>query len=139
MSETNSTSFVLETSGYPVSLPNAVYQSSGNLTINYAITGAPASMTIVVEGVASPATSASSGEDYGAQPGSATVLDTYSSTGSVSNRSIALNWVLYDSFRVTAAWTVGTNVTVAGSLQTSGPGPTWNSESLGAVQTYSVG
>lgn len=134
MSESSLTNFVLETSGKPVVLSNAVYQASGSLLVNYSVNGGPSSLTITVEGLNSPATSASN--DYGHQPGSPVSLDVYSSTSSTTNRSIALNSVLYDSFRITATWTGGQNVTISGSMTMSGGGPTWNSETLPSVQSY---
>jgi len=133
MSETNNINFILDASGFQLNLPNAVYQASGNLIVGYTINGAPSSMTITVEGISSPATNAAN--DYGAQAGSPVLLDTYSSTANTSNRTIAVS-SLYDSFRVTGKWAGGNNVTVNGSLQMSGAGPTWNSETLPSFQSY---
>jgi hypothetical protein len=132
--QSQSTQFVLTVSGSAAKVLNNVYQSSGNITVNYTIAGAPATMSIVVEGIAGPKTG--QGNDYGAQAGAATVIDTYSSTSSVSNRSVALNGVQYDSFNVIASWTGGKGVTINGSLQMTGSGPTWSSSTLGSIQTY---
>ena len=130
---TNNINFVLDASGFQLNLPNAVYQASGNLVVGYTIAGAPSSMVITVEGISSPATNAAN--DYGAQAGSPVVLDTYSSTSNTSGRTIAVS-SLFDSFRITGTWAGGNNVTVQGSLQMTGAGPTWNSESLPALQSY---
>jgi hypothetical protein len=132
--QSQSTQFVLTVSGSAAKVLNNVYQSSGNITVNYAIAGSPATMSIALEGVANPKTGGAN--DYGAQSGFAAVLDTYSSTSSVSNRTIALNSVQYDSFNIIATWTGGKNVTVTGSVQTSGPGPTWSSATLTGYQSY---
>lgn len=130
--ETNTTNFLLDTSGYSLSVPNLVMQSSGNLSVSYVINGLPTSVSIAVEGIVSPQTANS---DFGAQPGTPVLLDTYNSTSSVSNRSIALNGMLYDSFRFTATFAGGTNPTIAGSITTSGSGQAYNSAYAPLVQT----
>jgi hypothetical protein len=123
--QTNTASFILDAPAFPLEFPNAVYQSTGNLTVSYTVNGAPATLTIVIEGISSPA---SANTDFGAQPGSPTLLDTYSSTSSTSNRSVALNGVFYNAFRVTGTWTGGTNVTIAGSITLSGPGTSFSAQ-----------
>jgi hypothetical protein len=133
MSQSNSTNFILETSGYQVVIPNSVFQSTGNLTVNYVVNGSPATLTITIEGLYSPATALAN--DYGPQPGTPIVLDTYSSTSNAVNRSVSVSQ-LFDAYRVSASWSGGKNVSVNAGLQTSGPGPSWNSESLPAMQTY---
>jgi hypothetical protein len=129
--QASSISFVLDASGYPRTIPNAVAQASGNLTVSYAVSGSPVSLTILLEGLSNPDTA----NTYsGAQPGSPTLLDTYSSTSSVSGRSVSVSQ-LFDSFRVTASWTGGNNVQIAVTLSTSGASTVFTSTSLSAIQT----
>jgi len=112
-----------------VIVPNSTFQSSGNISVSYAIAGGSADITI--EGLVGTNTSAS---DWGHQANSGGVLlDTYSGA-SVSNRSVAVS-ALFDAFRVT--WQSG-GTGVSGSLSSSGPGPTFSSANIPAVQTFTA-
>ena len=102
MTATNSVTFTLDTSGSQVTIPNATYQASGNIT-SPTSSGASTSLVVSVSGILSPATSSS---DFGAQPGSELVLDQCTADGTTcATRTIALNSaLLYDSFRFVATF-----------------------------------
>jgi hypothetical protein len=123
MTQSASSSFVFAGPGVPVALQNHLLDT-GSLTVNYTVAGSPATLSIVVEGIIL------------ADGGSVAVLDTYSTAASVSNRSISLNSVSYDWFKITASWTGGSNVAISGSMQSSGSGPTFSAaQNLVSVHT----
>jgi hypothetical protein len=115
-------SFALQASGQPFKVPNGLLQNSGNLGAVYTVSGAPATLSIVVEGIKNAA-------------GTVVLLDTYTGTTSTT-RSIALSDT-YDSFRVTAIWTGGLNVQVASVFTTTtGSGPTFSAaQNLVSIHT----
>jgi hypothetical protein len=116
--------FTLSASGQPFKIPNGVVASSGgSLSIAYTINGAPAALTITVEGLKTAT-------------GDAGVLDSYVGTANTT-RTINLSDT-YDYFRVTATWTGGAHVSVGANMTSTGPGPTFSSTSLPAVQTTSI-
>jgi hypothetical protein len=135
MSQTNTTNFILDSAGFQKNIPNAT-QSTGTLNLTFRIGGSPSSLTLYVSGVSNPATSDS---DIGAQPGSETVLGSFSATSGTSTESISLNGNLYGLSRLVTVWENGMNVAVSGSLSTSGGGDVFASENLGAIQTYAAG
>ena len=116
----NQTQLVLSQSGYFQTAKNES-QDSGTLQAQYVVNGNPASLKVTVEGLLN---------------GDVAVLDTYTDTTSTT-RSIALNGVAFHAFRFSAIF-APTNVSVAVSASTLGAGPTFNSDSLTAVQTYSA-
>jgi hypothetical protein len=121
VTQSASSSFILGI-GFSVLLQNHLLDAS-SLTVSYTITGAPASISIVVEGIVL------------ANGGASTVLDTYSSTSNTSGRSINLT-ATFDWFRVTVNGAGGQNVSVSGSLASSGSGPTFSAaQSLVNVHT----
>lgn len=130
MSETSSVVFNINASGSSVVIPNGSCATS-NLAVSYNSAGSISGLSFTIEGIVSPATAAS---DYGPQPGSPVAL--YSNNASsVSNASVSLSSVLYDSFRVTASWSG--QGSVSGSLTaTSAPGRSFTSKNLPAVQEY---
>ena|ERR1019366_2307737 len=113
----SSTSFTISQSGQPFVVPNHLVATS--IVINYVIAGAPDSLVISVEGIINAS-------------GDVAVLGSYSGTSN-SSQTITLG-ATYDRFRVTATWTGGANVSVSGTLTSTGPGPTWSASSLPAVQ-----
>jgi hypothetical protein len=126
MSETSSTSFNLGAPGSSIVVQNSTFQASGNISVSYTIAGGSAVITL--EGLSGTNTSAS---DWGHQPNNGGVLlDSYN--GASVSRSVAVS-TLFDSFRVT--WKSG-GAGVSGSLSTSGPGPTFSSENLPALQNW---
>jgi hypothetical protein len=131
--ETSSISFTLEASGQPINIPNGTFQQTGNITVSYTIAGGPTSMELFVEGINSPETA---NTDYGHQPGTPTLLDSYVGTSNTT-RTIALS-ALYDSFRVTAIYSGGTNVTVSGNLAASGAGAVFSSANIPSIQTWTA-
>jgi hypothetical protein len=106
----NSTSqFSLIQSGYPFSVQNSVgIASGGTLSITYTITGAPATLTLYVQGVKNAS--------------SPVVIDTYIGTANTT-RSISINDT-YDYFVVLPQWTGGLNVTVTVTVSFGGSGQT---------------
>jgi len=65
----------------------------------------------------------------------AATLRFWISHSGTSNTTRTINvTATYDVFQVTAVWTGGINVSVFAALTSTGPGPTWNSASLPAVQ-----
>lgn len=98
--------FISESGGQAI-LNNDLLSNS-SIEFDYAITGAPATMTIAVEGEIN---------------GSVAVLDTYGGTANAV-RTISLNSVTYNGFRVIASWTGGFNVGVSITAKSSGPGQT---------------
>lgn len=113
-----STSFFLDQSGKPFSIQNHLVAAS-SLTAIYTITGAPATLTVVIEGMKNAS-------------GVAAIVDSYVGTANTT-RTITLSDT-FDWFRLTATWTGGKNVSVAASLTSTGPGPTWSASSLVAFQ-----
>ncbi len=88
-------------------MPNGLVDTT-SLSITYVIAGSPASLTITVTGVKNAA-------------GECQLLDSYSGTTSTS-RTINLTDT-YDSFKLTAVWTGGSNVSVGAALSSTGAGP----------------
>src|SRR5438132_9171616 len=85
--------FLLVKSGFPYSIQNAVAIASGSsLTVGYVVSGAPATLTITIEGIKNAS-------------GDVAVLDSYVGTAS-TQRTVALS-DNYDAFTVTAVWTGG--------------------------------
>ena len=114
----SATSFTLVQSGQPFVIPNHLVDTA-SITISYTIAGAPATLTIVVEGIVNAS-------------GVVAVLDTYTGTTNTT-RTITLS-ATFDRFRFIATWTGGKNVSVGATLVSSGPGPTWSASTLPAVQ-----
>jgi len=101
--------FSLIQSGYPFSVQNSVgIASGGTLVITYTITGAPATLTLYVQGVKNAS--------------SPVVIDTYSGTANTT-RTISITDT-YDYFVVLPQWTGGNNVTVTVNVSFSGAGQT---------------
>jgi hypothetical protein len=99
--------FSLVQSGYPFSVQNFVaIANGGTLTAAYTISGAPASLTIVVEGVKNT--------------GQRLIVDTYSGTANTS-RSISIT-DSYDYFVITPQWAGGNNVAVSVTMNFAGAG-----------------
>ncbi len=113
--------FTLGSSGTPFVATNDLVAAS-SIGVVYTVAGAPATLTIVVEGIKNAT-------------GAVYVLDSYVGTTNTT-RTITLNDT-YDRFRVTAYWTGGSKVSVNASLSSTGPGPTWSASSLAAVQSRS--
>ncbi len=125
MTQGNLTSFVLTQSGQPFNLPNGMnVASGGSLTVNYTPTGNPATLAIFIEGI-----KRATGECF--------LIDSYESTANAVARSVSLSDT-FDSFRITPIWAGGSGVSVAASIAASGPGPSFDSTLLPAVQAYSV-
>jgi len=99
----------LSISGQPVFVHNSVnIQSGGTLKAAYAVKGAPATLTVTVQGVKNAT-------------GDQIVLDSYTGTADTT-RSISLTDT-YDSFLVTAVWTGGTSsVGVNATISSTGAG-----------------
>src|ERR1700722_16865621 len=98
--------------------------NTSSLTVNYVPSGSPAALTVTIEGIVNAS-------------GDVAVLDSYSGTTNTT-RTVSLGGVSYDSFRFTASWTGGNNVSVGGSVASTGAGPQFNSNSLTAFQTYTA-
>jgi hypothetical protein len=102
--------FSLPRSGIPFVVQNAVnIQSGGSLSITYTVSGAPATLTITVEGCKNAS-------------GDVAVLDSYVGTANTT-RAVSLSDT-YDYFQITAVWTGGSNVNVSASLSFTGSGQT---------------
>jgi hypothetical protein len=101
--------FSLVQSGYPFSLQNTVgIASGGTLIITYTISGAPATLSIAVQGCKNAS--------------SPVVIDTYIGVaGTTRNISISDT---YDYFVVLPQWTGGNNVTVTVTATLVGSGQT---------------
>jgi hypothetical protein len=125
MTQGNLTNFSLSQSGQPFAVPNGANGAAGSsLTVSYTISGSPASMSIFIEGLKTSA------------GGAVALLDTYASTSNVASRSISLS-DSYDSFRFSGIWGSTPGVSVACAISASGPGLSWNSGTLPAVQNRS--
>jgi hypothetical protein len=101
-----STIFVLGCSGQPLTLPNSLL-NSGNLTVSYTLSSLT-SATITVEGIQNA-------------NGVTDVLDTYTGA-TVSNRSVSLGSVTYDSFRFVATFAGSQQSAVSVSVSSTGNG-----------------
>jgi hypothetical protein len=126
--QAQSVSFTLDQSNKPFQLQNGLLASTA--TVNYVITGAPATMAITVESLANQA-----GADQNLEMSSNLgVLDTYSSTSNISGRSVTLTgtptWLQF-----TANWTGGSDVMVTVTVTSSGAGPTYSNSTAPLVQT----
>jgi hypothetical protein len=88
---------------------------------DYAITGSPATLNIVVAGQSST--------------GGITVLDTYSSTTNAT-RTVSLSATNYSNFVLLPTWTGGNNVSVTITIKGTGPGPSPNPSSSTSVGKY---
>lgn len=116
--QSQTTTFLLDVSGYPISIPNGT-EDATSISLAYIVSGST-SVSISVEGV-SLAT--------GSQ-----VLDNH--TGGSTTRTISLSST-FDFFRVTGTWT-GSGVSVNGALSASGNGASFESSDLSAIQTFSA-
>lgn len=110
----------LTISGQPLLIPNSVgIKSGGTLNITYVVNGAPASLTVTVQGVKNAT---------GDQP----VLDSYSGTADTT-RSVSLTDD-YDSFLITGNWAGGTSsVSVGVTVSTIGAGQKFSGGAPGQI------
>lgn len=106
--QSSSQTVQLNGSGQTIALPNSLTNTT-TLSVQYVITGAPATVTLVVEGQTSL--------------GIINILDTYSTVANTT-RSISLSGVTYTSFILAPLWTGGTNVSVTATVVSSGSGST---------------
>ena len=104
----NVSSFVLATSGQPLTVGNSVNASS-SLTVQYTVAGLPLNLTLYVSGIKNAS-------------GEVAVLDSYISTGSTV-RTINLSDT-YDQFRFVGVWSGIASIAV--QISSTGNGATFS-------------
>jgi len=117
MSVSTQVSFSLSETGQQIVIPNLATQvaNTGSLSVSYSYSGTPTSITIAIEGLTN-------------NGGTIAILDSYSGTVNVSNRSVSLAGLVsnYDAFRISGIWIAPTGFNVSGTMGFSGTGSTFS-------------